>query len=289
MNNWKGREALKNIKPYSPCKSTDEVKEKYGLDRVYKMASNENPLGPSKKVTEKIKEVLNEVHIYPDSGSNKLKKAIALKLGIDSTEIIVDNDSDEIIKIVGESFLTENSNIIIGDPSFSEYDYIGNLIGTAVKKIPLVKEEFDLEAILKAINDNTAIIAICNPNNPTGSAIDKEGLTSFINEVPENIIVILDEAYGEYVGEDFYSGIDLIREDRGNIIILKTVYKIFGLAVLRVDYGIANKELIDWILRTKESFNVNYLTKEFIKRGYIVYPSRANFLWADTNYDSKNL
>ena len=318
MNNWKGREALNNIKPYSPGKSTNEVKEEYRLDRVYKMASNENPLGPSKKATEKIKEVLNEVHIYPDGSSNKLKKAIALKLGVMPSKIIVGNGSDEIIKIIGESFLTENSNIIMGDPSFSEYDYIGNLMGTAVKKIPFVKEKFDLGEILKAIDDNTSLVAIYNPNNPTGSVIDKEELISFIDKIPENIIVILDEAYGEYAGEDFYSGIDLIKEGRKNIIVLKTFSEIFGLAALSVDYGIADKKLIDWILRAKEPFNVNYLaqitgeaaindeehirrslklnsqgkdylTEEFIQRGYIVYPSSANFLWVDTKLDSKKI
>ena len=318
MYNWKGRDALKNIKPYSPGKGIDEVKAELGLEEVYKMASNENPLGPAKTALDAISNALQDVHIYPDGSSGKLKKAIGEKYGVNVDEIIVGNGSDEIIKLIAESFLNEDSNLIMGDPSFSEYDYAGNLMGAEVIKVPLIDQAFDLEGILEAITINTKIIALCNPNNPTGTVIDKENLLSFIDRVPNNIIVILDEAYGEYAGVDFYSGINLIKARKGNILVLRTFSKIFGLAALRVGYGVANKNLIEWILRAKEPFNVNYLaqvgaeaaindnkhiedslelnergkkylSEQFVKRGFLVTPSGANFLWVDTRLDSQLL
>jgi len=315
---WKGREAINNIKPYLPGKAIDEVKKELGLEKVYKMASNENPLGPSKLAIEAIKINLDNIHIYPDGSSKLLKEAIAKKNNIRVEEIIVGNGSDEIIKLIGESFLDEGDTIIMGDPSFSEYDYIGNLMGAQVKKIPLVNFVFDLEDILDNLDDSVKIIALCNPNNPTGAVIKEEELIDFIDRVPENIIVILDEAYKEYAGDKFYSGINFIKENRNNVIILNTFSKIYGLAALRVGYGIGSEPLINWITRAKEPFNVNVLAqvgakaalkdeihlkksialneagkallyKEFTDRGFDFTISGANFIWVDIKHDSKKV
>ena len=315
---WKGREAINNIKPYSPGKAIDEVKKELGLEKVYKMASNENPLGPSPLALEAIKENMADIHIYPDGSSLLLKEELAKKNEIGVNQIIVGNGSDEIIKLLGESFLDEGDTIIMGDPSFSEYDYIGNLMGAKVKKVPLVDFAFDLELILDSLDDSVKIVALCNPNNPTGTVIDKEAMIDFIDRVPENIIVVLDEAYKEYAGSDFYSGLNFIKDGKNNVLVLNTFSKIYGLAALRVGYGMGSESLISWILRAKEPFNVNvlaqvgakaalndiehvnrsielneagkeYLYKEFAARGFVYSPSGANFIWVDIKNDSKKV
>lgn len=315
---WKGREAINNIKPYSPGKAIDEVKKELGLEKVYKMASNENPLGPSPLALEGIRNNIDNIHIYPDGSSLLLKEALAEKNNIEVGQIIVGNGSDEIIKLLGESFLEEGDTIIMGDPSFSEYDYIGNLMGAKVKKVPLKDFAFDLELVLDNLDDSVKIIALCNPNNPTGTVIGKEALIDFMDRVPENIIVVLDEAYKEYAGKDFYSGLNFIKEGRNNVLVLNTFSKIYGLAALRVGYGMGSESLISWILRAKEPFNVNvlaqvgakaalndvehvrasiklneegkeYLYREFAKRGFKATTSGANFIWVDIGYDSKKV
>lgn len=315
---WKGREAINNIKPYSPGKAIEEVKKELGLDKVYKMASNENPLGPSPMALQAIRNNMEDIHIYPDGSSLLLKEALAGKNDIEVEQIIVGNGSDEIIKLLGESFLEEGDTIIMGDPSFSEYDYIGNLMGAKVKKVPLVDFAFDLELVLDSLDDSVKIIALCNPNNPTGTVIGKDALIDFIEKVPQNIIVVLDEAYKEYAGQDFYSGLNFIKEGNNNVLVLNTFSKIYGLAALRVGYGMGSESLISWILRAKEPFNVNvlaqvgakaalsdtehvrksielnesgkeYLFKEFSSRGFISSPSGANFIWVDIKQDSKKV
>lgn len=313
---WKGREAINNIKPYSPGKAIDEVKKELGLEKVYKMASNENPLGPSPLALEAIRNNMEDIHIYPDGSSLLLKEALAIKNELSVDQIIVGNGSDEIIKLLGESFLEEGDTIIMGDPSFSEYDYIGNLMGAKVKKVPLIDFAFDLELVLENLDDSVKIIALCNPNNPTGTVIGKEELIDFIDRVPENIIIVLDEAYKEYAGQDFYSGLNFIKDGKNNVLVLNTFSKIYGLAALRVGYGMGSESLISWILRAKEPFNVNvlaqvgakaalsdtehvknsidlnqegkeYLYREFTKRGFISSPSGANFIWVDIKKDSR--
>ncbi len=315
---WKGREAINNIKPYSPGKAIDEVKKELGLEKVYKMASNENPLGPSPLALEAIRNNMQDIHIYPDGSSLLLKEALAKINDIGVEQIIVGNGSDEIIKLLGESFLEDGDTIIMGDPSFSEYDYIGNLMGAKVKKVPLMDFSFDLELVLDNLDDSVKIIALCNPNNPTGTVIGKDALIDFIERVPENIIVVLDEAYKEYAGQDFYSGLNFIKEGKNNVLVLNTFSKIYGLAALRVGYGMGSESLISWILRAKEPFNVNvlaqvgaraalsdiahvkssielneagkeYLYEEFKNRGYIASPSGANFIWVDIKRDSKKV
>lgn len=315
---WKGREAINNISPYSPGKAIDEVKKELGLDIVHKMASNENPLGPSPLALEAIRENMDNVHIYPDGSSMLLKEALAHKNGIVPDQIIVGNGSDEIIKLLGESFLEEGDTIIMGDPSFSEYDYIGNLMGAKVRKIPLKNFAFDLELIIDSLDDSVKIIALCNPNNPTGTVIAKEELVDFVERVPENIIIVLDEAYKEYAGKDFYSGLNFIKEGRKNILVLNTFSKIYGLAALRVGYGMGSQELVSWILRAKEPFNVNvlaqigaraalddfehvrrsievneegkeYLCQKFDERGYSYSQSGGNFIWVDIGHDSRRV
>lgn len=312
---WQGRDALNKIKPYSPGKAIAEVKEELGLETVYKMASNENPLGPSPQALNAIRESLEGIHIYPDGSSLALKKAIAGKLALSPEEVIIGNGSDEIIKLAGESFLSPGDVIMMGDPSFSEYDYAGNLMDAEVRKIPLKNHGFDLQAMAAAIDSKVKIIALCNPNNPTGTVLEEDKLRAFIRQVPEDVIVILDEAYKEYAGEGFFSGVAFVREGYKNILVLNTFSKIYGLAALRVGYGLGSKELISWILRAKEPFNVNllaqkgaeaaledkghvqasldlneegkaYLYKEFKARGFNSTLTGGNFIWTDIGADS---
>ena len=315
---WIGRSALENIKPYSPGKSVSSVEKELGLSEIHKMASNENAIGPSRKAVEAINEELLSMHIYPDGNCELLKEGIAATKDVLPEQIIVGNGSDEVIKLIGESFLNEGSSLIMGYPSFSEYAFAGHLMGANVIKVPLVDYTYDLKGIVAAIDETTKMVVICNPNNPTGTTVDKEGLVAFVKAVPEHIIIVFDEAYSEYCGPEYYSGLNFVKEGKKNIIVLNTFSKIYGLAALRVGYGIGSIPLIKWIYRVKEPFNVNhlaqvgalaaladqdhlkasiklnedgkaYLYKAFEDRGLKYYKTAANFIWVNVGKDSQKV
>lgn len=313
-----GRDALNKIKNYQPGKSIESVQKEFNLERIFKLASNENPLGASKKVIAGLKEDMNSLHRYPDPYCLTLKEALGAKLKVEVEQLIIGNGSDEIIKIIGESFLDEGDKVLVGVPSFSEYDYISNLMGAELIKVPLKDFTYDLGGILKMIDPQTKIIFICNPNNPTGTKVLKEDLDNFMRKVPKEVLVVFDEAYSEYASENYYSGLNYLEQGFPNVLVLKTFSKAYGLAALRIGYGIGNRELISWITKAKEPFNVNelaqraaflaledeehlseslrvneegkeFLMKEFLERGFTPYETDANFLWVDLKRDGDKL
>lgn len=252
-----------NVKNYVPGKPIEEVQRELGLKNVIKLASNENCLGPSPKAVAAIKKNLNKINRYPDASSFYLKKRAAKFLGVDEDNLIFGNGSDEIIGLAVRTFVGSGDEVIIARPTFLIYEIVSQLQDADIKFVPLTKDlRHDLKAMKNAITDKTRIIFIANPDNPTGSYVTKTELNEFFKGLPEKLIVFLDEAYFEfakYSYKDYPNGLDYI--DRPGVIVSRSFSKAYGLAGLRVGYGISSPEVISYMERTREPFNVNLLAQ----------------------------
>ena len=257
------RQNILNVKNYVPGKPIEEVQRELGLKNVIKLASNENCLGPSPKAVAAIKKNLNKINRYPDASSFYLKKRAAKFLGVDEDNLIFGNGSDEIIGLAVRTFVGSGDEVIIARPTFLIYEIVSQLQDADIKFVPLTKDlRHDLKAMKNAITDKTRIIFIANPDNPTGSYVTKTELNEFFKGLPEKLIVFLDEAYFEfakYSYKDYPNGLDYI--DRPGVIVSRSFSKAYGLAGLRVGYGISSPEVISYMERTREPFNVNLLAQ----------------------------
>ncbi len=255
---WK----LRNVKPYIPGKPIEELARELGIKgEIIKLASNENPLGPSPKAVEAISKCLNEVNLYPDDSAFNLSKKLADLYGLSIDEVILGNGSVEIMLMIGLSFVNPGEGILTSEKSFIMYKIIGEILGAKITETPLSNGKIDLDAILKSIQKDTKVIFIANPNNPTGTFCDKREVEEFMENAPDDVIVVWDEAYYEYVkGDHFKETIDYVKEGR-NVIILRTFSKMYGLAGLRIGYAFAKKEIIDTLRRTRLPFNVSSLAQ----------------------------
>ncbi|GIM47399.1 histidinol-phosphate aminotransferase [Collibacillus ludicampi] len=256
------RGTLERIKPYSPGKPIAEVQREYALTDVIKLASNENPIGASHKAQEAIREALSELHLYPDGGQTLLKQALAKRFSVSEDMIVIGNGSDEVITFICQTFLEPGDEVVVPTPSFSEYDFGTILMGANVVPVPLNSDfSYDLNSFLDAITEKTKIVFLCSPNNPTGTYIRKQEFRQFIENLPPHVLVIVDEAYNEYVeASDYAQGLDFLKEGF-NIVVMRTFSKLFGLAALRVGYAIGPADIIGYISRTREPFNVNHLAQ----------------------------
>ncbi|HEX5563888.1 MAG TPA: histidinol-phosphate transaminase [Sporosarcina sp.] len=254
---WK--KVLSAMKPYKPGRSIEEVKKAYHLDSVVKLASNENPYGCASSVSEYLSSASFPFEIYPDGHGATLRTKLAEKHGVDESSILFGNGSDEIIAIISRALLDEKVHTIIPIPSFPQYGHNAKIDGADITEIPLKEGRHDLNDFIEAINDRTAVIWVCNPNNPTGSLIPHDELVSFLERVPENILVVLDEAYFEYVTDsDHVDSITLI--DRfPNIIVLRTFSKAYGLASFRIGYAVGSPDSITELNKVRNPFNNNTL------------------------------
>jgi len=249
------------IKAYQPGKPIEEVKREFELKNVIKLASNENPLGPSPKAVEAIRGYASKINFYPDGGSFYLKKALGEKLGIKEDNIILGNGSDEIVSLITRIFLQKGDEAIMGDPSFLMYKIDAQLSRAKVTSVPLKNSRLDLSEMSKAVGSKTKLIFISNPNNPTGTIITEDEVEHFLRDVPSRILTVFDEAYYEYVEDTNYpQSIDLL-DRNSNIIILRTFSKIYGLAGLRVGYGVGSPEIIELLNKARPPFNVNSLAQ----------------------------
>lgn len=254
------RKEILEITPYVPGKPIEEVKRELGIQDVIKMASNENPLGPSPKAVKAVQGMLDEAHLYPDGSCFSLKEALGQELGVNTDQIIVGNGSDEIIKLFAEAFFQPDDEIIVADPTFGEYAYATRLMGARLIKVKGEGLGHDLDKMAQAVTSRTKAVFICNPNNPTGTMNNREEVESFLRQLPANVLVVFDQAYLEYVeAPDFPDGLDYLSDDR--VLVLRTFSKIHGLAALRVGYGVGSKELISYIERVREPFNVNRMAQ----------------------------
>ena len=256
-------EHIKNLKPYQVGKPIEELKRELGIEgRIVKLASNENPLGPSKKAQEAIKEAASSVNLYPDGDCYYLKEKLSFKLGVEKSNIIFGNGSDELIELIYRAFATdEGDEILYCYPTFVEYKIIGMSFNKKLVELPLKDFSYDIDSLLNSINEKTRIIFLNTPNNPTGTIIKKGDIERVISAKGKDTLVVVDEAYYEYaIAEDDYEELlELYKED--GVILLRTFSKAYGLAGLRIGYGIAGEEIVDYLNRVRPPFNVNSIAQ----------------------------
>ncbi|MDI3548024.1 MAG: histidinol-phosphate aminotransferase [Halanaerobiales bacterium] len=313
---WKRivRKEINYIKPYVPGRPIAEVKAEYGLERVVKLASNENPLGVSDRVKEAIFQECEQINRYPDGASRSLKTDLCQKLNIGEDMLIFGNGSDGLLKVIAESFLEKNSNVVIPYPTFVEYTFVSYLMGSQLIRVWMNNYHQNLKAMAEAITSKTRLLFLTNPHNPTGTIFTKEEFELLLSNLPDDVILVVDEAYHEYVQDQRYP--DVLEYIRSGypIIVLRTFSKAYGLAGLRLGYAIARPEIIEVLSKARDPFNVNhlaeragraalrdteflkrtiennergkeYLYAELSKRGIYYVPTEANFILVKIDLD----
>jgi histidinol-phosphate aminotransferase len=309
------RKGILNLEPYIPGKPIEEVKRELGLKEIIKLASNETSIGPSPLAIEAIKKEVQHINLYPEATSRLLREKLACKLKVDKEMIIVGNGADDIIDLIGMAFINEGDEALTGETTFPAYETALKIMGGKLILIKLKDFRFDLEEIAQRVNNKTKIIFLCNPNNPTGTIVTKEEVNSFMNKIPEDVIVVFDEAYYDYVEDKEYpESLSYVLEGR-NVIILRTFSKIAGIAGIRIGYGIAKQELIGYLRRVVNPFTTNrlaqvaalaslddedhykkvlqsnqegkkYLYESLNKLGIFYLPTETNFIFIDLKEDS---
>jgi len=251
-------EYIKDLKPYDPGKPIEELARELGLKKIIKLASNENPLGPSPKAVKAILDDIYNIHRYPDGKCYYLRKKLSQIFKVSENEIIFGLGSNEILDLVARAYLRPPYNAVFSKLSFAIYPIVTKLAGAQAKIVPIKKDfSIDLEGHLKAIDENTKVVFLANPNNPTGTAFSKSEFEDFLKEFPEDVLLVLDEAYYEYAkgaNFDIEDGVKYIHTK--NILVTRTFSKIYGLAGLRIGYGFAKEEIIKDLDRIRQPFNV---------------------------------
>ncbi len=301
-------EQLRDLVPYEPGKPIEDVARELGLDpaNVIKLASNENPLGPSPLAVAAMREAALGAHIYPDGGCYHLRNALAAKFGLQPANVVIGNGSNEIIEFLGHAFLKPGAEVIAAEHAFVVYKLMATLFGARTVEVPDPGFVHDLDAMAAAITPATRQIFIANPNNPTGTVVTAEAIDRFMEKVPEHVIVVFDEAYHEFL-DNPPDTLRYVREGRPNVLVLRTFSKIQGLASLRVGYGLGAPDLVSVLQKTRQPFNSNgmaqaaalaaladaehmektrritfegrdFLEAEFAKRGLEFVQSQANFV-----------
>ncbi|OAG28421.1 histidinol-phosphate transaminase [Thermodesulfatator autotrophicus] len=310
---------LKDFKPYPPGKPIEELRRELGIGGpIVKLASNENPFGPSPEAIEAIKTAAKDVHRYPDPSGYELKRVLASKLGVSPEEIVLGNGSNEVIDLLVKALLSPGETALMSEPSFLMYEKFVQAAGGNIKKIPLKNLRHDLSSLASAIDKKTRLIFLDNPHNPTGSIIKHQEFEAWLKDLPPDILVVLDEAYIEFNDDpEIVKGL-LFKDNKPPVAILRTFSKAYGLAGLRVGYGIMNQELANVLNAIRQPFNVNSLAlaaakaaledevylKEILntfleerKRltqalksfGFKPYPSQANFILVEVGQEGKKL
>lgn len=257
----KWKEQLLTLTPYQPGRPIEAVKREFGLEKIVKLASNENPFGSSPKAVNALQKALTNFTLYPDGYATNLREALAHFLKVEEDQLIFGNGADNIIQIISRSFLLPGKNTVMANPSFSQYKHNAIIDGAEIREVPLIDGEHDLDTMLSEIDENTSVVWVCSPNNPTGVYISQEKMLSFLEKVPKETLVVIDDAYHDYVdAENYYDSLEYLKQF-SNAIVLRTFSKIYGLAALRVGYGVAHKDIIRALEPVREPFNVNTLAQ----------------------------
>lgn len=257
----RSKEQIKGLPLYNPGKPIEEVKREYNLTEVIKLASNENPFGSSPDVQQAIQNKISNLGVYPDGAAFELRSALAAFYQLDKSRFVFGNGSDEVISLIARVYLTKGTNTIMAAPTFPMYKINAKIEDAEVIEVPLSNGIHDLNEMKSHVNDQTRVVWICNPNNPSGTYNSYDELVTFLNEIPGHVLVVLDEAYHEYVtAVDYPSSVPLL-ERYPNLVILRTFSKIYGLAGLRIGYGIASPEIIDLLNRVRAPFNASIVAQ----------------------------
>lgn len=255
-------EHIQNAMLYPPGRPIDEVKRKFGIDRIVKLNANENSLGPSPMVAKTIVEHVAEIHRYPDNSAYYLKKKLSDIHAVSPEQIITGNGSNELVQFIIMTFILPGEVVLTAKPTFLLYGIMGRVLGGRVLEVALKDFCYDLDAMAEQVSDETKLIFISNPNNPTGTVVNTTSFERFLKKVPDDVIVVMDEAYFEYVTcDDYPDALAYLKQDR-KIIILRTFSKAYGLAGLRIGYAIASAELVSYMERIREPFNANSLAQK---------------------------
>lgn len=256
------RKNLEQIKVYVPGKPIEEVQRELGLARVAKLASNENPVGPSPKAIAAMVEQAGKTNLYPDGNGFYLKEALAKHWRIKTNQIVLGNGSDELIQLLVLAYVEPGDEVVMAKPSFPRYEPVVRLLEGVPVEIPLTADwRHDLMAMAAAINPKTKLVFICNPNNPTGTMVTRAEVEEFMARVPDEVLVVFDEAYFEYVDNAEYpDGLDFLARGR-QVVVLRTFSKIYGLAGLRIGYALTNPEIVQNLERVRPPFNTNAMAQ----------------------------
>jgi histidinol-phosphate aminotransferase len=313
-------EHITSITPYPPGKPIEELEREYGISGSIKLASNENPLGPSPKAVEAIAAALSKLNRYPDGSGFYLRKKIAEKYGVPFDSIMLGNGSNEIIELVIRSFMTPGDEVIMPSPSFLLYRLVVQWMGGRPISVPLKQDlGIDLEKMAEAVTAKTKVVFLTNPNNPTGKVIDKNDFEAFLLAIPAGLLVVLDEAYIEFNrNPDTPSGFDYIDRQGPSVVVLRTFSKAYGLAGLRIGFGVMDADIASLLNRVRQPFNtgslaqtaalaalddddflrltqqtvwngLQYLYGEVEKLGLRYVPSEANFFLIELTCEAKIL
>lgn len=251
------RKEVENLRPYIPGKPVEAVQREYGLDTIVKLASNENPHGCSPGAREAVKRFLEDPGFYPDGNCTELREKLAAKYAMAPEQFIFGAGSDEVISMITKTYVSEGDEVITSQITFPQYKAGTMQMGGKIIEVPLTDDyRYDLEGILDAITDRTRIIFVANPNNPTGTIINVEEQLDFIKRVPADVLIVMDEAYTEYIKDDAYPDTIPLLAAFPNLMVLRTFSKMYGLAAMRVGYGIGQSEIIEKINRIRNPFNV---------------------------------
>ena len=250
---------VQQLIPYKAGKPIEELERELGLTEIIKLASNENPLGPGKKALAAIQETLSTLALYPDGSGFSLKKALANKYGVVESQITLGNGSNELLELVARAFLTPEFEAVFSQHAFAVYPIVTQAVGAKSVVVPALNYGHDLDAMLKAVTEKTRLVFIANPNNPTGTLLSQSSLESFIGALPDTCVCVLDEAYFEFVNRvENVNSIDWLKKFP-NLLITRTFSKAYGLAGLRIGYGLSSSEMADILNRVRQPFNNNTL------------------------------
>jgi histidinol-phosphate aminotransferase len=258
----KVKDELIGLTPYKPGKSTGELKRELGLDKIVKLASNENPFGCSPKAEMALKNSASELAIYPDGYALELRQELASFLGVDMKQIMFGAGSDELILMLCRGLLTPGANTVTATPTFPQFRHNAVIEGIEVRQVENIDGHHDLDGMLKQIDDQTRIVWVCTPNNPTGVYVNREKLYSFIKQVPDHVLVVVDEAYSEYVTKVDYPDVISWLDEFENLLVLRTFSKAYGLAALRIGYAIGHVDLIQALDPVRPPFNVSRVAQK---------------------------
>ncbi len=253
------RKNLTAIQPYVPGKPIEELERELGIKNATKIASNENPLGPSPKVIEVLQKQLSQISRYPDGAAHNLTQALSKYLSVNANQIMLGHGSNELLILLAEMVLNPGDEVLFADKSFVVYPLAAQLFEGKSKVIPLKDLTHDMAAFANAVTPQTKLVFICNPNNPTGTFVPLLAIEAFLKICPPQVLVVLDEAYCEYVEEKTYFGSLKLMQDYPNLVVLRTFSKVYGLAGLRVGYGVGHPDLVSVFQKTRQPFNVNSL------------------------------
>ena len=312
------RKGVLDLLAYAPGRPIEDVEKEYGVKRWIKLASNENLLGPSPRALKMARKELRNTYLYPEGPCSVLRSTLAQKFSLAEGNIVISNGADNLILLVASAFIDEGEEAIMAEPTFPVYANTTQIMGGKPVRVKLTDYTHDLEGMLKKVNRKTKLIYVCNPNNPTGTIVTRKALNRFLSRLPDRVVLVLDEAYSDFVdAPDYPNGLDYVKRGK-QVIVLRTFSKVYGLAGMRIGYALGRKDLIQCMVQVRDPFPVHRLAqvaavaalndqvheqtsirmvregrkdlyRELGRLGLSYVPSQANFIFIDFGKDIRQV